>query len=517
MKLSTNSEYINKITILFVFLFFNFTVYFSYNSSLHILTDAAYYLMGADNLANGNGFTSYNVGYLNEMKTQDFKELIPITRYQPLYSVCIAAVKKLGFETLPASRYVNFFFLGIFLLTWVNLFNKIFTNKYFSALANLFLIFSAGIFTYYLPPHTEMFFLAQLGILGNLIFYWNQIPENQTIKKYSISILISLVLIAIVLTRYAGIGFIIGFFVASFFIFQNTKPSDKLKHILMIGILFAIGFSFWAFRNIEIMGSITDKYPNNYHGTLFDFERIFQVINLFLTFSLGLPSFIEKFSFILLFPIFLILSYIIYNKKFCSNPINYWFLITIFVYISMVIYMAIGNRAVDRINGFQRFFALTQPFLIGILLFMLQILNQLSKNIFGNLSKVFIIGLVAVSLLSGINRTRIYFQTLPAKEINQNIYTIIKQNATKNDLILSNEWQNVSAKTSLPIVQLHYRHEIDSLKLYYKGKYSNTYLVLLKDVGITYRKGVDTWTEILKDRNFEIIDEKPEAIFVKLN
>ncbi len=177
--------------------------------------------------------------------------------------------------------------------------------------------------------------------------------------------------------------------------------------------------------------------------------------------------------------------------------------------------MGIGNRAVDKINGFMRFFALLQPFLVAILVLMLRSLFQLKENILAKLSIIFIVSILAISLLSGMNRTRIFIQTLHKAEENNGFYESIRQKATESDLILSNQWQNVSARTALPIVQIHYKQDIDNFVLKYKGKYNKIYIVLLKDVGVTYRQGVDTWQELLKDKQVTIIAENPETIFVE--
>ena len=69
----------------------------------------------------------------------------------------------------------------------------------------------------------------------------------------------------------------------------------------------------------------------------------------------------------------------------------------------------------------------------------------------------------------------------------------------------------------MPIVQFHYKADIDSLKQKYNGKYDKVFLILMKNVGVSYRKGVDVWDIILKDTDYYKIRENDEAIFVRLN
>jgi len=512
--LSTDSILLKRIIYALFILFFAFIALKIFPVSEHILTDAAYYLMGAESIAKGNGFYSYNVGYLEDASINDFKNLIPITRYQPLLSVTIAAVSKLlGINILLASRVVNILFYAVFLFTWLVLYQKLFSNTGYFAIASLFLLFTAQIYTYFLPPHSEMLFIALLGVLGNLIYFWH---DAKSIKvQFFYTFLLAFISILIVLTRYAGIGFIVAFFIGFLLVFQASDFRQRIVHFFVYGVTFSIGFGFWAYRNMVAMGAITSKYPDNYHGTLFDFDRIVEILNYFLGFSLGFPSSIENYLFLLLIPILLIIGYLFYKKYYATNPVSLWLLISVTVYVSMIIYMGIGNRAVDKINGFMRFFALLQPFLVAILVLMLRSLFQLKENILAKLSIIFIVSILAISLLSGMNRTRIFIQTLHKAEENNGFYESIRQKATESDLILSNQWQNVSARTALPIVQIHYKQDIDNFVLKYKGKYNKIYIVLLKDVGVTYRQGVDTWQELLKDKQVTIIAENPETIFVE--
>ena len=59
--------------------------------------DSSSYLMGAENLLKGNGFSRYSGGY----------EIRPITGFPPFYSVVLAGVSLGGFEPMAASRYLN--------------------------------------------------------------------------------------------------------------------------------------------------------------------------------------------------------------------------------------------------------------------------------------------------------------------------------------------------------------------------------------------------------------------------
>jgi 4-amino-4-deoxy-L-arabinose transferase-like glycosyltransferase len=59
--------------------------------------DSSSYLMGAENLLRGNGFSRYSGGY----------EIRPITGFPPFYSTALAAVSLLGLEPSSAARYLN--------------------------------------------------------------------------------------------------------------------------------------------------------------------------------------------------------------------------------------------------------------------------------------------------------------------------------------------------------------------------------------------------------------------------
>jgi len=59
--------------------------------------DSSSYLMGAENLVLGNGFSRYSGGY----------EIRPITGFPPFYSTVLAGLSFLGLEPLAAARYLN--------------------------------------------------------------------------------------------------------------------------------------------------------------------------------------------------------------------------------------------------------------------------------------------------------------------------------------------------------------------------------------------------------------------------
>ncbi len=503
------------VVLLFFTIFYSFTVFKTYNVSQHILTDAAYYLMGAENLAQGNGFYAFNVGYLENIDIKDFKSLEPITRYQPMVSVAMAFfIKVFDVSVLQASRWVNLFFYAVFLVSWLFFYQKVLKNEFLFLISALFLIFTSGVFTYITPPHSEMLFMALLGIFANLILFWQQSEKENSQSIYTI--LLAIVSVLIVLTRYAGIGFIVGFGIA-FLIILAKKPLKLIFfHLFIYGFTFFSGFGFWAYRNLNVAGSVTSKYPDNYFGTLFDFNRIVEILNYFTSFSLALPNKILAFSFLLLIPILFVLVFLFYKNKIKNNPVFTWLIVSVFVYVSMIIYVGVRNREVSLEGGFMRFFFLLQPFVVGILILSAEKLLEIRQFLVAKISLFFIGGLLFLSLVSGVNRTRIFFQTLPKEKENNAFFEQIKQKATRNDLILSNNWQDVSARTSLPIVQIHFQKDIDSLMTRYQNKFQKVYLILYKNVGVTYRQGVDTYTQLLDKKHFETIKEDSMIIFLQL-
>ncbi len=515
--------FFNKIRLIYsIILFFVVFVglYQSYNSKLKITNDPAYYAMGAINLHEGNGFYSYNTGFLAKDKFDDKFDIQPITIYQPGYSVAVSFMMYFTNDMATAMKVTNilFWFLCVFL--WFNVFRLIFKdNIFYFILATIPLVFSSGMWTYATYAVSEPVFVALLALAANLIYFYS---NSNTNKQLIYIFLLSLTMSAIALTRYAGLAFVLG--TGIFLLFQIKKSNQKtgILHVAVFCATVFVSLGLWVYRNYSLTQQATMNPISKDSDTIFDFPRIKQLLNYYFSDSLGLPTTIESFGFLLLFLFAGIIIWFIANKKkYSANPffnnVNTWGLLILVPYIGMIVYLGIFNHKFNRYIGFARYFYLTQPILILFLLSVIQFFKD--SNIKSKLKlpvKIIFGGILAITILSSANRTRVFFSTLYPETKDKALYLAIKENVSKEDLLMSNHWQTITLKSQLACRFAQDADDVNEFINKTKTPVNQYYLVLFKDIGHSYRIGAPIWEEEIPKLSTEIIYETDEHIFVKI-
>lgn len=264
--------------------------------------------------------------------------------------------------------------------------------------------------------------------------------------------------------------------------------------------------------------------PKPIHNQEVDFDflpRTIEVLNYFFTDSLAFPSSLEKVAVLLILPLLAVFAWIFFKRKeFSDNPLlksrHLWLPLVLAIYVAEIVYAGLNNPA-SRTIGFMRFYYLTQPVLIAILLLMLKNLNQYkSKSALNRIFQYGLVALLAVSALLSTNRTRLFFQNQHTSYDQSGLYMAVEENISAGDVLLSNHWAAVSINTGKPCGQIGGASDTKQRLASWKTPYKEAYLVLFKDIGVTYRQGAPVWNETLEKLPSETVFENEKAVLVKV-
>jgi|GEM_PF-6370748 len=203
-----------------------------------ITHDSLFYLEGAQNLLNGQGFSNVIAG-----------ELRPDTHYGPIYALCIAGITWLsGMSPLSAAQLLMAVLLVINLLLFYSLL-LLFELKNGQKYLLLFML-------PFLPPfwmiHThlwsEALYLAFL--LAGLRFTLTDLPHW---RWYIVAGIMGLA----VLVRFSGL-FMLPLF--GLWLLQTTAPKTlALKRVLIFSVIALLPFLGWTWRNEWVGGELSSR------------------------------------------------------------------------------------------------------------------------------------------------------------------------------------------------------------------------------------------------------------------
>ncbi|MBU1356364.1 MAG: glycosyltransferase family 39 protein, partial [Candidatus Edwardsbacteria bacterium] len=257
-----------------------------------INNDSTVYIASALNFSRGIGLSEWAAsGHLK-----------PMTHFPPLYPLLLAFTDKLGFDILPAARFLNAFLFGanIFLVGLLSL--RLTAWRHAPIAAGFLFLFATHLLLIHMTAVSEplFIFLALLGIRSFVAYI-----DHGAFPKL---IMAGLFWGLASLCRYIGIAFILaGILYLIFF----TKTVKKIK-IVQALTMFAVSFSgifFWVLRNLSFTGSAADRSFNIYQISNTAILKGFQTILWWLMFERYMTSlgYIRLFTFILI--LFLLLKY----------------------------------------------------------------------------------------------------------------------------------------------------------------------------------------------------------------
>jgi 4-amino-4-deoxy-L-arabinose transferase-like glycosyltransferase len=204
--------------------------------------DSVYYVMGAQNLLSGNGYSRYSGGW----------EPVPITGFPPIFSLILAGAGLFTSDLFNAARVINIllFGLNIFLVGFLTL---RFTRNIVAALiASALVTASSSMIHYHAWVMTEgLFIFLTLISLYTLVIYF------ETSKLYLL-VISALLMAASILTRYVGLTSVamagLGILLLSRFSWKK-----RLLHLVVLAVISLVPFILWLYRNSAVSHTLVNR------------------------------------------------------------------------------------------------------------------------------------------------------------------------------------------------------------------------------------------------------------------
>lgn len=204
--------------------------------------DSTSYLMGAENLLAGDGFSRYSGGY----------EVKPITGFPPMYSFVLTPWPLFGLELVEAARFLNALFLAGSLLL-VGYLVLCYTQSLVAAgLAQMLILSRDAIFGWHTWVMSEpLYIFLSLLVVFSFVWYLDQGARWGLVVG-------GLLVSAATLTRYVGGSLWIAG-VASILLLRDTPLQRRLVDagVFSAGSLLPVGL--WLLRNERMAGTLVNR------------------------------------------------------------------------------------------------------------------------------------------------------------------------------------------------------------------------------------------------------------------
>jgi hypothetical protein len=275
-----NNDY--KLTLLIFVVFFFFSVLFIKALAPHGLAtspDSLSYMEMANNIQNGNGAVGLNRSFTSFPK----KELVPITIWPPLYPVVIAKLLPVSPNETNIS-YVSSLFLSICLLIMFLLISRMTTRLNAIGLSLLFCM-TVPILLDYSYVWSETLFLTLYTCVLWAIVNFLEYDIIDSRKKYIFLFLISIFIVALFYTRYAGVSITLLLF---YVFFKSKNPVKEIPCFTVAGLIISIPIIYLMYSNYLISNSMSGDLR-----TTSNISPLENIQHLFSSFSVLFPSTID--------------------------------------------------------------------------------------------------------------------------------------------------------------------------------------------------------------------------------
>ncbi|OGO15109.1 MAG: hypothetical protein A2Z14_17950 [Chloroflexi bacterium RBG_16_48_8] len=204
--------------------------------------DSVHYLMGAQNLLDGNGFSRFSGG----------GEVRPITMFPPFYSIVLAGLKFIGLDLYFSVRVLHALLFGINILLVAFLIFRYSHSYWASLFGALLILVSKEMVFYHSWVLTEAIFIfLMLMIICSLTQYLDT-------RKYYLLILASALLGLASLTRYVGLSMTIAG-LASIVFLSGTNWRRRLMDCVVFGSISVAPVLLWLRRNAALTGTSVNR------------------------------------------------------------------------------------------------------------------------------------------------------------------------------------------------------------------------------------------------------------------
>lgn len=478
------------------------------HAPLHPWTDSAYYLSIAKNLSQGRGFSAFN-----PRAASDEAEIEPSTYYDPGYPALIAGMHLLSRKPLAdAALLVNLVCFGASLVLWFLFFMALLSDKRLALLSFLLLLCVPALWSFSREALSESSFMCFLGGFGHAL-----VRARQS-GAWRWFVFAGIFAAATVYCRKAGLAFVASSGIILLLFVLIEKNRKLLLNTLLFGLTAGVLYLPWIIRTYSFTGSLFSKPIHNRPVDLLGLDRLAEGLNYFVNDCLNFPKRFENqyyilFSILMLFVAFVVVRQIRQRQK---NFVLWWLLASIGLYLSLILATSMTNPF-NRTIGYARFFLVLQPFMIAAFVLLAKDLYaDLSGRVFRFIVVVAFASLLAAMGLQGAHRNIRMLTYEDKPMINRPFFVLLQQADTTNSICMSNHWQSVVCFAEIPCRQVSGAKDVKKAICCQSSKEKTFFLHLLKPVGVTFSKGLEIWTEILKPLAYEVKAEDDLNILVEL-
>ena len=232
-------------------------LYFT-RSSPGMSGDSVWYVMGAENMLAGKGYS----------RTSGGGEIKSITHFPPFFSIVLAGLGSLGFDLIEGSRWLNAIMFGVSaFLTW-RLIHQYTGSKWVSLAGAVLFLGSSSLIKYHSWVMSEgLYILLQLTVFSLLIAYINS-------KKNILWVLAAVITGAGILTKYIGFSLLFSGALTIYFFSEKDRKTKIINSLLYIFVAF-LPVVVWFMRNSALRGNLTNR-TLTYHPMRLDLLAIYK-------------------------------------------------------------------------------------------------------------------------------------------------------------------------------------------------------------------------------------------------
>ena len=232
-------------------------LYFT-RSSPGMSGDSVWYVMGADNLLAGNGYS----------RTSGGGEIKPIVGFPPFFSIVLAGLGSLGFNLIGGSRWLNALMFGVSAFLVGRLIHQYTGSKWVSLAGAVLFLGSSSLIKYHSWVMSEgLYILLQLTVFSLIIAYINS-------EKKILWFLAAVITGAGILTKYIGLSILFSGALTIFFFSEKDRKTKIINSLLYIFVAF-LPVVVWFIRNSSLRGNLTNR-TFTYHPMRLDLLSVYQ-------------------------------------------------------------------------------------------------------------------------------------------------------------------------------------------------------------------------------------------------
>lgn len=276
-KLGRSSRSWFPLTLLALGILGVFLLLFHTRNGPGITGDSVHYVMGAENILAGNGYS----------RTDGSGEFVPITAFPPGFSTALIPLITLGLEAFQAGRMLNAILFGVNIALVGILLYRYTGSIVYPLLGSTLVLLSEDLL------HIHSWVMSEgLYIFLMLASIWALTEFLDDGHRWKILALGALVAAAI-LTRYIGVS-LLGVGVLAILIFRAAGWKAKISEVVAFSAIVIMPLGLWFWRNGTVEGTVVNR-AIAYHPISMDLilAALGTMNAWFFPLSLGIPKLIR--------------------------------------------------------------------------------------------------------------------------------------------------------------------------------------------------------------------------------